>query len=53
MELYLFFASWMKTFEVKPGMDDTQLDLEGVHVAIFQPKLFEVRMIARDYDSIM
>ena len=47
MELYIFFASWLKHFQIKLATDDDVADLDGLHLGVFMPKYFQVRMIER------
>ena len=47
MELYIFYASWVKAFHIKLETDDTVADLTGSYGGIVQPKPHKLRMIPR------
>jgi cytochrome P450 len=47
MELYIFFTSLVKNFEICLENDDTVPDMNGINTAVYQPKPFKLRMTAR------
>jgi cytochrome P450 family 2 subfamily J len=47
MELYLFFTSLVKNFEIRLEKDGAVPDMVGRQVGINQPRPFKVRMISR------
>jgi cytochrome P450 len=48
MELYIFFASLVKNFEIRLESDDTVPDMVGKQTDVYQPNPFKVRMTARN-----